>query len=96
MIRGQNSPKHGGQTAFFRMKTHSAGEMFGRGGGLHYVRNLSTPRSERIDTTFRTYQHYVPKPPSIRSEPIDTTFRTYPHYVPNLSALRSEPITTTF
>ena len=51
MIRGLNSPKAGGQTSFFRMKTHSAGEMFGRGGWLHYVPNLSTPYSEiPIDT----------------------------------------------
>ena len=42
----------GGQTAFFRMKTHSAGEMFVRGEWLHYVPNVLTPRSEPIETTF--------------------------------------------
>ena len=92
MIRGLNAPKAWGQTAFFRMKTHSAGEMFGRGGWLHYVPNLSALRSEPIHTTFRsphryvlkwgrntfrTYLHPIPKYPSIRPEPIIDHFRTY-------------------
>ena len=61
MIRGQNSPKHGGQTALFRMKTHSAGEMFVRGEWLHYVPNYPRLRSEPIDTTFGSPHRYVRK-----------------------------------
>ena len=85
MIRGQNFPKHGGQTAFFRMKTHSAGEMFGRGEWLLYVPNLSTLRSEPIHTTFRSGCRYVPKWG-------ENTFRTCLHPIPKYPSIRPEPI----
>ena len=73
------------------------------------LRNVSLPRSERIDGYFGTYPNtsrtwcryvpnlsqYVPKRSSIGSEPIPTTFRTYRHYVLNLSMIRPERIDTT-
>ena len=59
------------------------------------LRNVSPPRSERIDGYFRTYPN--------TSRTYLNTFRTYLNtsrsghrYVLNLSPLRSEPIDTTF
>ena len=43
----------------------------------NFLPNLSTPRSERIDTTFGTYRNHVPRYPRPRSERIVTTSGTY-------------------
>ena len=61
----------------------------------NFLLNLSTLRPERIETTFRTYQHHVPNLSRPRSEPINTTSRTYQDHVPNVSRPRSERIETT-
>ena len=55
-----------------------------------FLPNLSTPRSERINTTFRTYRYHVPNLSTPRPEPIETTSGTYQHHVPNVSRPRSE------
>ena len=50
----------------------------------HHVRNVSSPRSERIDTTFGTYRHHVRNVSQPRSERIDTTSGTYQDHVRNV------------
>ena len=61
----------------------------------HHVPNLSTPRSERINTTSGTYRHHVPNLSTPRSERIATTFGTYHNHVPRYPRPRSERIVTT-
>ena len=61
-----------------------------------HVLNVSTPRSEPIDTTSGTYRHHVRNLSRPRPERIVTTFGTYRNHVRNVSRPRSGRIATTF